>query len=311
MKKIILIAGSIMLAICICISTLLFIKGRSSAEAQLTEEVQYEKAQVVTADQITTDGDLQEKDTVVSDEIEIIDILKDSFKGKLMIIQDPSRVFLGTIPIFGQTAGMTVQDIIHCYNENDDAVIGGVNGGDFDDFSSENSYTGLPVGIVISEGKIVYAENDDYDILYPITGLTTDNRLIIGEYSLNQAVELGIRDAVYCTHETGPFLIKEGEILTGLFSVAAVPGGGKNPRTAIGQRADGAILLLAIDGRQEGSLGADYEELAACMAEYGAVTAAAMHGGTSTQMVYNDELLNNPYSPTGPRKCPTAWLVRE
>lgn len=311
MKKIILIAGSIMLAICICISTLLFIKGRSSAEAQLAEEVQNEEAQVVTANQITTDGDLQEKDTVVSDEIEIIDILKDSFKGKLMIIQDPSRVFLGTIPEFGQTAGMTVQDIIHCYNENGDAVIGGVNGGDFVDFSSENSYTGLPVGIVISEGKIVYAENDDYDILYPITGLTTDNRLIIGEYSLNQAVELGIRDAVYCTHETGPFLIKEGEILTGLFSVAAVPGGGKNPRTAIGQRADGAILLLAIDGRQEGSLGADYEELAACMAEYGAVTAAAMHGGTSTQMVYNDELLNNPYSPTGPRKCPTAWLVRE
>ena len=311
MKKIILIAGSIMLAICICISTLLFIKGRSSAEAQLAEEVQNEEAQVVTANQITTDGDLQEKDTVVSDEIEIIDILKDSFKGKLMIIQDPSRVFLGTIPEFGQTAGMTVQDIIHCYNENGDAVIGGVNGGDFVDFSSENSYTGLPVGIVISEGKIVYAENDDYDILYPITGLTTDNRLIIGEYSLNQAVELGIRDAVYCTHETEPFLIKEGEILTGLFSVAAVPGGGKNPRTAIGQRADGAILLLAIDGRQEGSLGADYEELAACMAEYGAVTAAAMHGGTSTQMVYNDELLNNPYSPTGPRKCPTAWLVRE
>ena len=106
-----------MLAICICISTLLFIKGRSSAEAQLAEEVQNEEAQVVIANQITTDGDLQEKDTVVSDEIEIIDILKDSFKGKMMIIQDPSRVFLGTIPEFGQTAGMTVNVISSLFNK--------------------------------------------------------------------------------------------------------------------------------------------------------------------------------------------------
>ena len=297
MKKKLFIAGSIIIAICICISTLMLMKDRALASIELLEEIR--------------DEEVNDKDSASADGIEIIDIIKDSFKGKLMIIQDPSRVFLGTIPLFGQTEGMTVQDIIHYYNEIGDAVIGGVNGGDFADFSSEYSYTGLPVGIVISEGKILFAENDDYDILYPITGLTTDNQLIIGEYSLNQAMELGIRNAVYCTHETGPFLIKDGEILSGSFPTAAVPSGEKNPHTAIGQRADGAILLLAIDGRQEGSLGADYEELAECMAEYGAVTAAAMHGGTSTQMVYNDELLNNPYSPAGPRKCPTAWLVRE
>ena len=45
------------------------------------------------------------------------------------------------------------------------------------------------------------------------------------------------------------------------------------------------------------------------MREYGAVNSACLDGGTSTQMYYNGEIVNNPYSPTGPRRCPTAWLV--
>ena len=35
-----------------------------------------------------------------------------------------------------------------------------------------------------------------------------------------------------------------------------------------------------------------------------------MDGGSSSVMVYNGEVINHPYSPTGPRKCPDAWLVR-
>ena len=84
---------------------------------------------------------------------------------------------------------------------------------------------------------------------------------------------------------------------------------GKNPRTAIGQRADGSVLLLTVDGRQANSIGATFKELVYIMQDYGAVNAAAMDGGTSTQMVYNGEVVNSPYSPTGPRTCPTAYLV--
>ena len=101
-----------------------------------------------------------------------------------------------------------------------------------------------------------------------------------------------------------------GEALINEVPDSATYGGGKNPRTAIGQRADGAVLLLVVDGRQADSLGATFKDLAYVMKEYGAVNACAMDGGTSSQMVYQGEVLNHPYSPTGPRKCPTAWLVR-
>ena len=103
----------------------------------------------------------------------------------------------------------------------------------------------------------------------------------------------------------------DGDALINEVPDSATYGGGKNPRTAIGQRADGSVLLLVVDGRQANSLGATFKDLAYIMLEYGAVNACAMDGGTSTQMVYYGQVLNNPYSPTGPRKCPTAWLVNE
>ena len=46
------------------------------------------------------------------------------------------------------------------------------------------------------------------------------------------------------------------------------------------------------------------------MLQYGAVNASAMDGGTSTQMYYDGEVINKPYSPTGPRTLPTAFLIK-
>lgn len=89
-----------------------------------------------------------------------------------------------------------------------------------------------------------------------------------------------------CKQCIGPFLIINGEPQ----DVDGV-GGGLNPRTAIGQRADGAILLLVVDGRQATSLGASFSDLQDIMLQYGAVNASAMDGGTSTQMYYNVRLL--------------------
>lgn len=47
----------------------------------------------------------------VSQDIEVQDVVGGSFKGKLMIIHDPSRVFLGTVESFGEFQGEVVQDI--------------------------------------------------------------------------------------------------------------------------------------------------------------------------------------------------------
>lgn len=76
------------------------------------------------------------------------------------------------------------------------------------------------------------------------------------------------------------------------------------------QHLDSSIILLAIDGRMANSLGASFSDLQDIMLQYGAVNASVMDGGTSTQMYYEGEVINTPYSPTGPRTCPTSWLVK-
>ena len=238
--------------------------------------------------------------------IEIIDVSGSSYKGKLMIIKDPSKVFLGTVPEFYEGPGEVVADIMKHYP----GTVAGINGGDFIDMGSY-SYTAQPLGAIISNGEVLYCESGDYDTVYHLSGFTYDNKFFMGNISVNEALEMGVRDAVYTIHNTGPYLVMDGEALIDQVPDSATYGGGKNPRTAIGQRADGSVLLFVADGRQANSIGATFKDLAYVMLEYGAVNACAMDGGTSTQMVYQGEVINNPYSPTGPRKCPTAWLVYE
>ncbi len=130
-------------------------------------------------------------------------------------------------------------------------------------------------------------------------------KLVLGNMNAAKAKELNIRDCVSISNHIGPFLIVNGEAQD-IVGIA----GGTNPRTAIGQTADGKILLLAVDGRQPNSIGATFSDLQDIMAQYGAVNASTMDGGTSTQMYYDGEVINVPYSPTGPRSCPTAFLIK-
>ena len=85
--------------------------------------------------------------------------------------------------------------------------------------------------------------------------------------------------------------------------------GGVNPRTAIGQCADGSVLLLVLDGRSINTLGATMQDVADIMLEYGAVNAGNLDGGSSSVMVYDGEIINNCASVTGPRNIPTAFIV--
>ena len=84
---------------------------------------------------------------------------------------------------------------------------------------------------------------------------------------------------------------------------------GVNPRTAIGQRADGAVLLLVIEGRQARSLGATYADLSDIMLQYGAVNACNLDGGSSSTLWFDGEYINSSASLIGDRRIPTAFLV--
>ena len=93
----------------------------------------------------------------------------------------------------------------------------------------------------------------------------------------------------------GPLLVKDGQ---------PVPSAGeaftssqlhpRNPRTAVGQLADGRILLVAVDGRSGGSAGVRISQLARQLVRLGAVTAMALDAGGSTTMAFDGALLNQP-----------------
>src|SRR3954453_7389142 len=84
----------------------------------------------------------------------------------------------------------------------------------------------------------------------------------------------------------------------------------RNPRTAVGQRADGKIILLAVDGRRRGfSVGMTNWELAQAMVRLGAVTASALDAGGSTTMAFDGRLLTRPSAPGGERPVAESLAV--
>jgi hypothetical protein len=84
----------------------------------------------------------------------------------------------------------------------------------------------------------------------------------------------------------------------------------RNPRTAVGQRADGKIILLAVDGRRRGfSVGLTNWELAQAMVRLGAVTASALDAGGSTTMAFDGKLLNRPSDPGGERPVAESLAI--
>ena len=99
-------------------------------------------------------------------------------------------------------------------------------------------------------------------------------------------------------------LIKDGVVNTEGIKNAFL-----NPRTAIGQRSDGAVLLLVIEGRKSSSPGATFQDLADIFQNYGAVNACNMDGGSSSMMWYNGEYINSTASLIGLRPIPTAFVV--
>lgn len=268
--------------------------SKEEVETIKAENSVKDSTDVTDTDLIVINPDTAGDDT--TPDIEIIDIKGSTYKGKLMIVKDPSRVFVGTVPQFANTGGMSVARMAERYG-----AIGGVNGGEFVDGTT--TYTGMPVGLVMVDGQIKNGSRTG--TTYHVTGITYDNKLVCGNMTGQQAIDMNIRDCVSIHSYIGPFLIINGQAQ----DIAGI-GGGTNPRTAVGQRADGAILLLAVDGRQANSIGASFSNLQDIMFQYGAVNASTMDGGTSTQMYYNGEVINVPYSPTGPRNCPTSWLVK-
>lgn len=221
-------------------------------------------------------------------EIELVEISGRTFYAKMLIINDPSRVKLATTYPWIEY-GAELSDLVE-----DSGAIAGVNGGLY---QSNANKGGLPYGIVVCEGEIQYNAPEGWAGLYLI-GLDNDNILRIidieglSDFELETLVEeKGIRDAVAFQEEhTDSSNHFVQLIINGEPRISGGLGSGANPRTAIGQRADGTLLLLVTDGRgAAGHLGATASDLINIMSEYGAVNAANLDGGSSSCMYYNGQ----------------------
>ena len=214
------------------------------------------------------------------------------YRGWVLIEPDPAKVHVDVTPTLGRVGEQTSRFGARAH------ALAAVNGGGFED-AMGNGTGGLPVGLTVSDGH--YGEYPEMTGDYVI-GLDGRGRLDVGKWTAAQARALGIRDAV----SFKPLLVVDGRP-----QITAGDGGwGIGPRTAIGQRADGAILLVVIDGRQPGSLGATLRQVQDVMLREGAVTAVNLDGGSSSTLWYQGQTLNHPCcSPNGERYIATAWVV--
>lgn len=218
-----------------------------------------------------------------NDTYKIIEISGKGYSGYLAAIYDPSKIHTLTTAKIG-SSGQYLTTIA----KNNNAVVA-INGGGFDD-PNYSSNAANPLGVTYSKGRLMTSYY--YAGTGGIIGFDNNDKLVLSSTCTQKSAEsLGIRDCVTC----GPFLIVNGKAST----VVGNGGWGTAPRTAIGQRRDGIILFLVVDGRTVTRPGADMDDLIEIMQNYGAYNAANLDGGTSTAMAVNYELINDPVDSTG------------
>ncbi|MEQ8196681.1 MAG: phosphodiester glycosidase family protein [Clostridiaceae bacterium] len=230
--------------------------------------------------------------------IERYDIESDKFKGYLLVIKDPTRVHVGYTSKLGRE-GQTVSQIAKNNN-----AIAAINAGGFTDKSANSTWAGnggQVIGLIMSNGKVISYDADE-TAKTDMIAITKEGRLLVGKYSLKELKDAGAQEGV----TFGPALI-----INGKGTIKSGDGGwGIAPRTVIGQRKDGSIMFLVIDGRQIfKSVGATLKEAQDVMLKYGAVNAANLDGGNSTTMYYEGEVINTPSDSLGERSVPTAFIV--
>ena len=220
-----------------------------------------------------------------NNDYKIIEIKGKGYSGYLVAVYEPERIKT----VVTKKLGTSGQYLTKMASDNDALIA--INGGGFDD-PNFNSTGGSPLGLTICSGK--EATSKSYSGAGGIIGFDKDDRLLLGKMSTAQATKANIRDCV----TFGPFLIVDGVPS----KVLGNGGWGSAPRTAIGQRKDGIVLFLVIDGRTATRPGADMDDLIEVMQRYGAINAANLDGGTSSVLVVNDTIVNDPIDSTGAHK---------
>ncbi len=245
-------------------------------------------------------------------DIEIVEVAGSTYTGTMMIVKDPSRISLATIYPW-RDVGVTLDKLV-----TSNGAIAGINGGLYD---STNNTGGKPYGVIVSNGEIQFNEPhkwpglvligfDENHILQiiDIDGMKPEDvETLVRERKIRDAVTFQEEASDANNHFVQLIINNEARQMHG-------SGSGLNPRTAIGQRADGSVLLFVTDGRgKSGHLGASSGDLIQVMQQFGAVNAANLDGGSSSCMYYDGEYLMTSvtfYYSNSSWKLPAGFIVK-
>lgn len=218
------------------------------------------------------------------------------YVGYLLEIPDPRRIHVATAKNI-QEKGETTSNIAK-----DNDAVAAINGGGFHD--PNGTGTGrLPYGFILRDGKYVIGQDVGPDENVDFVGFTKSGNLIAGNYNKTELADMEASEGI----TFGPPLIVNGKKM-----ITEGDGGwGIGPRTAIGQKKDGTVIFLVIDGRQPGySTGATLRDVQDVLYAEGCYIAANLDGGSSTTLYYNGKVVNKPADLLGERMIPTAFIVK-
>jgi len=222
----------------------------------------------------------------------IISISNGSYSGYIAVIYTPEKL---NLVVAKQAWGNEVSEMV---TQNNAQL--GVNGGGY--YVNQETYYKYPTDNLILNGKIYYDKGKAGNII----GMNSDGVLMLFKGTAKEAINAGMKWGV----EFGPFLIVNGESA----KFTGNGGSGYQPRTAIGQRKDGIVLLVVIDGRGGGgSKGASYVDLLHLFERYECYNAANLDGGGSSVLYEKGNLINHPvsYQGTGERNVLDAIILKK
>jgi len=211
------------------------------------------------------------------------------YKGKVLEVSNPKNVKLVSSSLNGAGEQIFVQ-------AKRVGAIAATNASGFVDPNGVGN-GGIATGIVIEDGVVKKDQSPNF-----VAAITEGGKLISGKYTAQELLDLDVKYAAG---------FKPQLIVNGKKMVDGDGGWGIGPRTAIGQKKDGTIVMVVIDGRQPTrSIGATIEEVQNIMYDRGVINAMAMDGGSSASMYFNGENITTPSSVGHiPRYLPNIWAV--
>lgn len=251
------------------------------------------------------DVDLGEQDTSLvkisnldSTDVNKLTIEGENYIGYVLEVSNPTRVHVGYSSKLNVNEGEKTSTIAKNYD-----AVAAINGGSFTDDPNAEEWTqngGLPTGIIISFGEEIFVGIDPDKDMLDVAAINEEGRLIVGKYTLSQLREMNIQEAL----NFGPALIYNGQMLSQFEEK------GNAPKTLIGQKSDGTMVLVAIDSKSGSRVAVSTKEAQQIMYDLGCINATNLDGGKSTTMYYNGEVINNPSFATGERKISSGFIVK-